>query len=154
MGCPASRRKRREAAQTTHRQTLQALIDADDQPVFAVDRELRYTAFNSAHADAMRGLYGAVAGGTANRHWGTSLVTSADPTGFWPLLPPKSTWLWKGRLQGATFTVYGWGLHSIQEQWTGCNENRGLRAYVTWVFENPWDVYGQSWVLRDRGHRH
>ena len=59
MVCPASRRKRREAAQTTHRQTLQALIDADDQPVFAVDRELRYTAFNSAHADAMRGLYGA-----------------------------------------------------------------------------------------------
>ena len=94
------------------------------------------------------------AGGTANTHWGTSLVTSADPTGFWPLLPPKSTWLWKGRLQGATFTAYGWGLHSIQEQWTGCNENRGLRAYVTWVFENPWDVYGQSWVLRDRGHRH
>jgi PAS domain S-box-containing protein len=38
---------------------LRALIDADDQPVFSLDRELRYTAFNRAHADAMRALYGA-----------------------------------------------------------------------------------------------
>ena len=38
---------------------LQSLIDADEQPVFALDRELRYTAFNLAHAAAMRRLYGA-----------------------------------------------------------------------------------------------
>jgi PAS domain S-box-containing protein len=38
---------------------LRALIDTSDQPVFAFDRELRYTAFNSAHADVMRALFGA-----------------------------------------------------------------------------------------------
>ena len=47
----------REAAQTGDRETLQALIDADDQPVYAVDRELRYTAFNRAHAEVMRARY-------------------------------------------------------------------------------------------------
>ncbi len=40
-------------------EALQALIDAHDQPVFALDRDLRYTAFNRAHADVMRALYGA-----------------------------------------------------------------------------------------------
>ena len=50
-------RTNREAAQTGDRETLQALIDADDQPVYAVDRELRYTAFNRAHAEVMRSLY-------------------------------------------------------------------------------------------------
>ena len=39
-------------------QTLQALIDANDQPVFATDRGLCYTAFNRAHATVMRALYG------------------------------------------------------------------------------------------------
>ena len=38
---------------------LQSLIDADDHPVFALDRDLRYTAFNRAHAAVMRALYGA-----------------------------------------------------------------------------------------------
>jgi len=38
---------------------LQAVIDANEQPVFALDRELRYTAFNQAHATVMRNLYGA-----------------------------------------------------------------------------------------------
>ena len=52
-----AQRMNREAAQTGDRETLQALIDADDQPVFAVDRELRYTAFNRAHAEVMRALY-------------------------------------------------------------------------------------------------
>ena len=37
---------------------LQAILDADDQSAFAVDDELRYTAFNRAHADVMRALYG------------------------------------------------------------------------------------------------
>lgn len=39
-------------------EALQALIDANDQPVFALDRDLRYTAFNRAHAEIMRALYG------------------------------------------------------------------------------------------------
>ena len=91
---------------------------------------------------------------TANTHWGTSIVTSVDPTTCWPCLPPRSTWLWTGRLQGVTFLSDTLGLHCIQEQWTGCNMNRGLRAYVTWAFDNPWDVHGQSWVVKDRGHRH
>ena len=39
--------------------SLQAFIDADDQPIFVLDAELRYTAFNRAHAAAMRALYGA-----------------------------------------------------------------------------------------------
>ena len=38
---------------------LQALIDANDQAVFALDRDLRYLAFNGAHADGMRALYDA-----------------------------------------------------------------------------------------------
>ncbi|HZL64083.1 MAG TPA: hypothetical protein VFD50_03930 [Thermoleophilia bacterium] len=40
-------------------EALQALVDANDQPVFALDHEFRYTAFNRAHADVMRALYGA-----------------------------------------------------------------------------------------------
>jgi PAS domain S-box-containing protein len=43
---------------TTDAWVLQALVDANDQPVFAVDRDLRYLAFNHAHADGMRALYG------------------------------------------------------------------------------------------------
>jgi PAS domain S-box-containing protein len=39
--------------------SIQAIIDADDLPCFALDRELRYTAFNRAHAAVMRELYGA-----------------------------------------------------------------------------------------------
>ena len=39
-------------------ETLQAIIDANDQPVFALDRDFRYTAFNRAHASVMRALYG------------------------------------------------------------------------------------------------
>ena len=43
----------------TDADTLQAVIDANPQGVFALDRELRYTAFNRAHAESMRALYGA-----------------------------------------------------------------------------------------------
>ena len=39
--------------------SVQAIIDADDLPCFALDRELRYTAFNRAHAVVMRALNGA-----------------------------------------------------------------------------------------------
>jgi PAS domain S-box-containing protein len=38
---------------------LQAIIDADEDPVFALDRDLRYAAFNRTHAQVMRELYGA-----------------------------------------------------------------------------------------------
>ena len=41
----------------------------------------------------------------ATTHWGTSIVTSVDPADYWPCLPPKSTWLWTGRLQGVTFLL-------------------------------------------------
>jgi PAS domain S-box-containing protein len=44
---------------TDERQTLQAIIDANDQPVFALDSDRRYTAFNRAHSEVMRALYGA-----------------------------------------------------------------------------------------------
>jgi PAS domain S-box-containing protein len=39
-------------------ETLQAIIDANDQPVFALDRDFRYTAFNRAHYRTMKALYG------------------------------------------------------------------------------------------------
>ena len=44
---------------TQHLDALQAIVDANDQAVFALDRDLRYTAFNEAHAAGMRALYGA-----------------------------------------------------------------------------------------------
>ena len=44
---------------TTTQDALQAIVDANDQPVFALDRDLRYLAFNRAHATIMRALYGA-----------------------------------------------------------------------------------------------
>jgi len=37
----------------------QGIIDTLSTPVFSVDRELRYTAFNAAHATAMRDADGA-----------------------------------------------------------------------------------------------
>jgi PAS domain S-box-containing protein len=40
-------------------QTLQAIIDSDGEQIFALDRDGRYSAFNRAHAAAMRALYGA-----------------------------------------------------------------------------------------------
>jgi diguanylate cyclase (GGDEF)-like protein/PAS domain S-box-containing protein len=39
-------------------QSLRAIVDASDDQLFALDRGWRYTAFNGAHADAMRALYG------------------------------------------------------------------------------------------------
>jgi hypothetical protein len=44
---------------TSEREALQAIIDANDQPVFALDSDCRYTAYNRAHAEVMRALYGA-----------------------------------------------------------------------------------------------
>jgi PAS domain S-box-containing protein len=47
------------AVMASDHEALQAVLDANDQPIFALDRELRYTAFNHAHAVVMRALYGA-----------------------------------------------------------------------------------------------
>ena len=47
-----------DVAQGQCSDALQALVDANEQPVFALDRDLRYTAFNRAHATVMRALYG------------------------------------------------------------------------------------------------
>jgi PAS domain S-box-containing protein len=49
----------RTTATTSYGTALQALIDANDQPVFALDPELRYAAFNRAHSVVMRALYDA-----------------------------------------------------------------------------------------------
>ena len=38
---------------------LQALVDANDQAVFVLDSDFRYLAFNRAHVEGMRALYGA-----------------------------------------------------------------------------------------------
>ena len=39
--------------------TLRAVLESVEMPVFSVDRDLRYTNFNRAHADGMRDAYGA-----------------------------------------------------------------------------------------------
>ena len=43
---------------TADAEALQAVIDANDEQVFALDTDGRYTAFNRAHATAMRVVYG------------------------------------------------------------------------------------------------
>ena len=43
---------------TADPQMLQVILDADDEQVFALDTDGRYTAFNRAHAVEMRTLYG------------------------------------------------------------------------------------------------
>jgi subtilisin family serine protease len=52
-------------------ETLQAVIDADDQPVFALDRDLLYAAFNRAHAHVMRALYEAEIAVGGRLTWGS-----------------------------------------------------------------------------------
>ena len=39
-------------------QSLRAIVEASDDQLYALDRDWRYTAFNGAHAEAMRALYG------------------------------------------------------------------------------------------------
>ena len=39
--------------------TLTAVLDSADTPIFSLDRDLRYTNFNRAHAAVMKALYGA-----------------------------------------------------------------------------------------------
>lgn len=38
--------------------TIRGIIDSADGPIFSVDRQYRYTSFNSAHASVMQTLYG------------------------------------------------------------------------------------------------
>jgi len=38
---------------------LQAVIESSEGPIFSVNGDLRYTSFNSRHADVMKTLYGA-----------------------------------------------------------------------------------------------
>lgn len=53
-----SERRRGEAALHERTTLLQAILESPAQSVFALDRELRYTAFNQSHARATRAVYG------------------------------------------------------------------------------------------------
>jgi len=50
--------KRAEAQLVERHATLNALLESAAAPVFSLDRDYRYTSFNSAHASVMKGLYG------------------------------------------------------------------------------------------------
>ncbi len=54
-----SRANRAEAALAEQDSTLRGIIEGTTSPIFSVDREYRYVAFNQSHASAMRALYGA-----------------------------------------------------------------------------------------------
>jgi PAS domain S-box-containing protein len=41
-----------------HQATLSAILESSDQPIFAIDRSYCYTAYNAAHARAMKALFG------------------------------------------------------------------------------------------------
>ncbi len=51
-------RRRVEARILEQRATLNAILESADSPIFSLDREYRYTAFNRAHAVVMKALYG------------------------------------------------------------------------------------------------
>ena len=50
--------KRAEALVRTHVATLAGVMESTSSPIFSVDREYRYTTFNSSHAATMQALYG------------------------------------------------------------------------------------------------
>ncbi len=52
-------RARAEAALAARHSTLSGIIEGTDAPIFSLDTEYRYVAFNRSHAAAMRALYGA-----------------------------------------------------------------------------------------------
>ncbi len=52
-------RMRAEARLSESHAVLHSVLEALSVPIFAVDREYRYTAFNRSHAGAMKALYGA-----------------------------------------------------------------------------------------------
>ncbi|HET9655302.1 MAG TPA: transporter substrate-binding domain-containing protein, partial [Kineosporiaceae bacterium] len=53
-------RRRRATEEESRRRytTLRGIIDSFDAPIFSVDRECRYTSFNSSHVATMKALYG------------------------------------------------------------------------------------------------
>jgi PAS domain-containing protein len=51
-------RKAGEARLTEHRALQQSVVENAGATVFTVDREYRYTTFNSRHAATMKALYG------------------------------------------------------------------------------------------------
>ncbi|MBI5445668.1 MAG: GAF domain-containing protein, partial [Deltaproteobacteria bacterium] len=53
------RATRAEAALAAQHATLRGIIEGTASPIFSVDREYRYVAFNRTHASVMRALYGA-----------------------------------------------------------------------------------------------
>jgi PAS domain S-box-containing protein len=55
----AMERKRAEAQSAERHATLKSLLESVATPVFSLDRDYRYTSFNSAHAAVMKALYGA-----------------------------------------------------------------------------------------------
>jgi hypothetical protein len=79
-------------------------------------------------------------------HWGTGIVSSVDPSLYWPKLPPRSTWLWTSEFTGATTPA---GVHTITEDWTGCNAYKGLKACCIWQMSNPNYLHfnGKVWLL-------
>jgi PAS domain S-box-containing protein len=51
-------RARAEAALAARHSTLRGIIEGSDAPIFSLDAEYRYVAFNCSHAAVMRALYG------------------------------------------------------------------------------------------------
>jgi two-component system, cell cycle sensor histidine kinase and response regulator CckA len=52
-----TKRRRAEKRILEQHATLEAILESADFPVFSLDREYRYTAFNQAHAAVMKSLY-------------------------------------------------------------------------------------------------
>ena len=69
---------------SNERDVMQAICDANDEPVFAVDRDVRYLAFNKAHVAVMRELYGAeiVLGGRLSDYQTVEADRAATEAGF------------------------------------------------------------------------
>ena len=80
-------------------------------------------------------------------HWGTGIVTTKDPGKYWPGLPPQRHWLWTSIFGGVSENVTG--VHLVNENWTGVNENQGLKAYCTWRMADPnyQDMTAKVWIL-------
>ena len=59
MGAIVTERMQAESQLVENHATLNALLESAATPVFSLDRDYRYTSFNSAHAAVMKALYGA-----------------------------------------------------------------------------------------------
>lgn len=80
-----------------------------------------------------------------NYHSGDVVFTKYDPRPplpevwdvaktFWENLPDESTWLWKGTWDGVTLNKHN---HIVHLALTGCGDNTGHTASVTW-YMNLW----------------